>query len=283
MARVAVLGAGRMGGAIAKRLTGSGHTVVLWDRHRSKAESLKIGEVASTPPEAASQADLVISIVTNAQAVEAIYRGQDGTPGALDAGRGRLFANSSTSGPWLLPGLEASASAAGAQLVDAPILGSPGQVESGAATVLLGGERGPVERAGEIMGALGTVQVVGALGSASQLKLISNSMFGAIIAMAGELLEAGETIGLDREVLFTTLAHYAPALNARRAEFMEGRLDPPQFTPADLVKDLDMALQQAHQADVALPITALTRELFGQLKRTSPGLDIAAIRPRRAA
>ena len=78
MTRVAVLGTGKMGGAIARRLKKGGFDVAVWDRTRSKAEALGVGRVADSPADAARCADVVISMVTGPQAVRDVYFGENG-------------------------------------------------------------------------------------------------------------------------------------------------------------------------------------------------------------
>ena len=92
MTRVAVLGTGRMGGAIARRLAASGFDVTVWDRTSAKAQTLNVGRVALTPAEAIRDADIVISSLTNATAVRDVYLGPRGafeTP----AGAKSVFGN----------------------------------------------------------------------------------------------------------------------------------------------------------------------------------------------
>jgi len=78
MTKVAVLGSGKMGGAIARRLKQGGFEVSVWDRTRSKAEALGVGPVADSPAAAARSAEVVISMVTGPQAVRDVYFGENG-------------------------------------------------------------------------------------------------------------------------------------------------------------------------------------------------------------
>src|SRR4051794_9466409 len=133
MTTVAVLGTGKMGSAIATRLSASGFDVVLWNRTRSKAQALGFGVVAETPAAAARKADFVISSLTGPDAVLAAYLGPDG---ALTAGPGRHFVEMSTAGTDLVAQLAAHVVAAGGTLIDAPILGAPPVVRNGEGAVL---------------------------------------------------------------------------------------------------------------------------------------------------
>ena len=120
--RVAILGTGKMGSAIAGRLDEAGFELVLWNRTRSRAEALGLGTVADTPAAAVAGADVVVSSLTGPDAVLATYLGPDG---ALTAGAGKHFVEMSTAGPDLVSDLAAHVAAAGGTLVDAPILGAP--------------------------------------------------------------------------------------------------------------------------------------------------------------
>src|SRR4051812_32437209 len=126
--RIAILGTGKMGSAIAGRLGEAGFELVVWNRTRSKAEALGLGSVADTPAAAVARADIVISSLTDADAVLGTYLDRDG---ALAAGVGKRFIEMSTAGPELVSSLEPQVTAAGGSLVDAPILGAPPLVRAG--------------------------------------------------------------------------------------------------------------------------------------------------------
>src|SRR6267378_1495505 len=121
--RVAVLGTGKMGGAMARRLEAERHELTLWNRTRERAEALGVGKVAATPAEAAASADIVISMLTDADAVRATYLGENGV---LKAARGQVFIEMSTAGPDVAKELAPLIERAGAQFVEAPVLGSVG-------------------------------------------------------------------------------------------------------------------------------------------------------------
>src|SRR5437879_11976166 len=93
--QVAILGTGKMGAAIAKRLHESGHGLTLWNRTRSRAEAVGVGKVAGTPAEAVKDADVVISILTNGDAVRSAYLGESG---AAKGARAQVFVEKSTAG-----------------------------------------------------------------------------------------------------------------------------------------------------------------------------------------
>ena len=145
-ARIAILGTGRMGSAIAQCLAGFEPT--LWNRTRFRAEQVGVGRVAATPADAARDADIVILSLTGADAVRAALAGPDG---ALTATHGQLFIEMSTSGPAVLEEVATQLRASGSSLIDAPIMGAPAVVLRGAAAILAGGASDDVARARPVL------------------------------------------------------------------------------------------------------------------------------------
>src|SRR5579863_5224962 len=90
---VAILGTGKMGSAIARRLHEQGHTVHLWNRTPARAEALGIGATYATPVQAAVAAQVVLSVLTGTEAVRQVYLGDHG---ALEAGGDRLYVDITT-------------------------------------------------------------------------------------------------------------------------------------------------------------------------------------------
>jgi 3-hydroxyisobutyrate dehydrogenase-like beta-hydroxyacid dehydrogenase len=277
---VALLGTGKMGSAIAGRIAGAGFELTLWNRTRSRAKALEIGTVADSPAAAVRDADIVVSSLTGPEAVRAAYLGPNG---ALAHAEGKLFVEMSTAGPDLVSELAAAVEAAGASLVDAPVLGAPPAVAQGAAAVLVGGSAEDVQRATQVLSLLGTVRHVGPLGSASRLKLVANSMLADVILAAAELQVAGEEAGLAPDDVFWVLERLAPLLEIRRRGYLENRHDPALFAMRDLRKDLDLAVDLFGRSAGRTPLTAVARELVVAAAGADPDLDItAAIRAYRA-
>ena len=277
MTTVAVLGTGRMGGAIARRLAASGSDVIVWDRTTAKARALTVGRVASTPADAIRDAAIVISSLTNADAVREVYLGSNGAfdnPATLLE---KLFVEMSTAGPESIEALGQEARSRGLRLLEAPVLGSVPAVESGTLAVLVGGSPQDLALARPVLERLGEIRYVGGIGSAARLKLVANTMLGIISAAAAELLAAGTAAGLDREQVFWALVRFAPALKAREAGFMRDQLEPTMFAVRDLVKDLGLALDVYERANATVPVTREVLALFAETASASNDLDISAI------
>ena len=277
--RVAILGTGKMGSAIAARLVEAGFELTLWNRTKERALALGIGRVVDSPALATRDADVVISSLTGPDAVRAAYLGP---AGALGAAEGTLFVEMSTAGADLVAVLADEVAKAGGRLVDAPILGAPPLVRDGKAAILVGGDERDVGLARPILAALGPVRHVGPLGSGARLKLVANSMLADVILAAAELQVAGERSGLAPADVFWVLARLAPVLAARRHGFVEDRHEPTLFALRDLRKDLDLALGLFGQSTLQTPLTLQAQELVTAAASQDGELDITAVvRPYR--
>ena len=272
--RVAILGTGKMGGAMARRLNSAGHELTLWNRTRERAEALGMGKVAATPAEAVKDAEVVISSLTDAGAVRAAYLGDEGAAGA--AGK-QVFVEMSTAGPDVIVEIRRQIESAGANFIEAPVIGSVPAVEAGTLIVLAAGDEAAVERARPVIQALGEIRRVGDPGSAAKLKLVANTMLAGVSALAAELQAAGTAAGLDPDDVFWVLSRFAPLLNARKAGFVEHRYQPVMFAVRDLVKDLRLATDVYQKARAATPLARATKELYERAAQSAGDLDISAI------
>ena len=272
--RVAILGTGRMGSAIARRLAESGIDVTLWSRTRAHAESVGLGRVADTPAEAAGAADVVISSLTGADALRAVYLGHDG---AIEASTGQTFVDMSTAGSDVVAELEPPIAARGSHFLAVPILGAPTVVAAGKGTLLAGGDERTVERARPVLDLLGTVRYVGSVTSAARLKLVANSMLAAVMEAAAELQVAGEGADLDPGDVFWVLSRLVPGLEARRAGLIEGRHEPALFALSDLNKDVDLAQALFSRSAGRMPVVRKAADLIGVAALANPDLDISAV------
>jgi 3-hydroxyisobutyrate dehydrogenase-like beta-hydroxyacid dehydrogenase len=272
--RVAILGTGKMGGAMARRLKSEGHELTLWNRTRERADVLGVGRVAATPAEAVDGVEVVISMLTDAGAVRTAYLG-DG--GAAKAVKDQVFVEMSTAGPAITAEIAPHIERSGARLVEAPVLGSVGAVEAGKLLILAAGDREAIERARPVLEALGEVRVVGDLGSAASLKLVANSMIAGVSALAAELQSAGTAAGLNAEDVFFVLNRVAPVLTQRKAGFVDHKYEPVTFALRDGLKDLRLASELFKRVGSATPLTEKTKEQFQKAAESSGELDLSAI------
>jgi 3-hydroxyisobutyrate dehydrogenase-like beta-hydroxyacid dehydrogenase len=268
--RVALLGTGKMGAAIARRIQAAGHELTLWNRTADRARAVAVGRVASHLQDAVSDAEVVISILFGPDSVRETYR-------RLEPRRGQVYVDSTTAGPEvheeLAPGLEA----AGASLLAAPILGSIPAIEEGGALILVGGDASAFQTARPVLEAFGKPDYMGSRREAAGLKLLNNAMLGVCTAAAAELLATASREGLDLESAFRLLARSVPYLAVRRRGFLERDHSRPIFEVGGMVKDLDLALGLGHGAGAAMPTVAQVRELFGLAAPEHGGEEISSV------
>jgi 3-hydroxyisobutyrate dehydrogenase/2-hydroxy-3-oxopropionate reductase len=228
-----------MGTRIARRLAATGHELTVWNRTRSKAEALGVS-VAETPAEAAAWAEVVITMVTDPAALQAVTEGPHGvTSGAVGT---TTLIEMSTVGPAAIERLRRGFAG---PLLDAPVLGSLSEVESGTLSIFVGGERDLYERWHELLAALGQPLYIGPSGSGAAAKLVANTILIDLIATLGEAVALGESLGLSREAAFEVLARTPLADQAeRRRPALESGEFPPRFPLRLARKDADLIADQ---------------------------------------
>lgn len=204
MHTVAVLGTGQMGGAIAQRLLVARHAVAVWNRTSTRTGPLlRAGaRPADTPAAAVAGADLVLIMLTDAAAVDAVLFGPDGAAPALKPGCSLV--QMSTIGPGEVRALAARLPASVA-LVDAPVAGSVGAVRAGSLTVLAGGAEAVLDRVAPVLEALGTVRRCGPVGAGTALKLVLNTALVTSLGALADTLRVADAVGVDREVALDAL------------------------------------------------------------------------------
>jgi 3-hydroxyisobutyrate dehydrogenase len=242
---VVVLGTGHMGAAMARRLLATGHRVAVWNRTPSRAAPL--GEagavVATTPGEAAAGADLVITMLTDADAVEAVLFGAGSVATGLRPGA--LVAQMSTIGPDEVRAIAARLPEDVA-LLDAPVGGSVGAAEAGTLRVFAGGPDDVVDHAEPVLRDLGTVVRCGPVGSGAALKLVANTALVTALGGLHDALAVAEALGVDRAVALGSLAA-GPLGGAIQRLTTPGAA----FAIALAAKDARLALRAAPHAPVA--------------------------------
>ncbi|MEU5939633.1 NAD(P)-binding domain-containing protein [Micromonospora sp. NPDC047548] len=200
---IALLGTGTMGTAVGRRLLATGQRLTVWNRTPARTGSLVAAgaRAAATPAEAVREADVVITMLTDATAVRAVLCGAD----AAVLRPGTHLVEMSTIGPRAVREL-AGLLPAGVPLVDAPVAGSAGAAEAGRLVVLAGGEEAAVDRVAPVLERLGTVRRCGGPGSGAALKLVLNTaLVTAVTAVADALAVAG-AVGADRRTAVEALA-----------------------------------------------------------------------------
>jgi 3-hydroxyisobutyrate dehydrogenase len=258
MFEVAVLGLGAMGSRMAARLLQAGHVVTVFNRSPAPAEPLlaRGAHWAATPREAAQGADFVISMVRDDEASRTVWT--DATHGALHGMSAAAVAiESSTLSPQWVRELAALAQQQIVTLVDAPVVGSRPQAETGQLIYLVGGEAQTVERLDLLLRAMGgAVHHTGPVGSAALIKLMVNALFGMQAAAMAELLGLAQASGLNAAKALEIMAAtpvISPAAKGASAAMLAGQFAP--LFPLELVdKDFGYLLHAARAVAADTPV-----------------------------
>ena len=277
MATIGVVGLGAMGSRIARRLADAGHELVVWNRDPAKAEPLVASgaTTAASPAQVARQAEAVITMVANPSALAEVTEGPIGVVAGL--GEGRTVIQMSTVGPDSV-GRLASILPEGA-LLDAPVLGSISEVESGTVNVFVGGPGDVVERWQALLSTLGTVRHVGPVGAGTAAKLVANTTLVGVIGLLGEAIALADGLGLSREAAFDVLGKTALASQAeRRRRAVESGDYPPRFALYLARKDAELILEAAEKAGIELRLTKGARDWLADAEEAGlAGADYSAL------
>ncbi|MFI6657587.1 NAD(P)-dependent oxidoreductase [Streptomyces sp. NPDC050523] len=277
--RVAVIGTGRMGAAMAVRLREAGFTVTAYNRTRAKAEATG-ATVVGTPGEAAAAADVVLVSLADDEAVRRVYGGQDGIVAGLDGGT--AVVETSTVAPETVIALNPAVEKAGGVLLDAPVSGSVSVVEQGALTVMAGGDAAALERVRPVLDVLAAhVVPLGPLGTGAAMKLAVNSLLMGLNQALAEALVLAERAGVDRESayeVFASGAAGAPFVRYKREAYLRPDRATVAFTLELVAKDLDLALALAERVGTPMRQAATNRQLVGEaVEKGFGGEDLSAL------
>ncbi|MET8306283.1 NAD(P)-dependent oxidoreductase [Micromonospora sp. NPDC005173] len=203
MNEIALLGTGTMGTAIGRRLLATGQRLTVWNRTSGRTAPLvEAGaRAAGSPAEAVRNADMVITMLTDAVAVRHTLVDSGA---ALALRPGTPVVEMSTIGPQAVAEL-AALLPAGVPLVDAPVAGSAGAAETGRLVVLAGGEEAAVERVAPLLETLGTVRRCGGSGRGAALKLVLNTALVTAVTAVADALAVADAVGLDRRTAVEAL------------------------------------------------------------------------------
>ena len=260
MSTVTVVGLGAMGSRIARRLLDAGHDIVVWNRTPGKsAQLVDLGAIrADTPAEAARPAEAVITMVSDARALRDVTEGPVGI--AAGVGASTTVIQMSTVGTEPISRL-ASILPPGTGLLDAPVLGSIAEAQSGSLKIFVGGPLPMVVRWTPILSELGSPIHVGPLGAGSAAKLVANSTLFGVLGVLGEALALARALGLPDDVAFEVLAATPLAAQAdRRRPSLESGEFPARFSLSLARKDAELVLAAAgaEGADLRLAKAALS-------------------------
>ena len=279
---VAVVGAGRMGGAMVGTLRRAGFEVLAFNRTPAKAEAVAEAtgaRVAGSAAEAAAGAGVVITSLSD-DTVEDAYRGPQGVAAGLR--RGAVVLESTTVDPRTVRALRPLVEERGASLLDAPVSGSVPLVERGELTVMVGGDAAALEQARPVLDVLAAKVIhVGELGAGATVKLVVNAVLHGLNLAISEGLVLAEQAGVARTAAYEVLASSAvaaPFVHYKRAAFERPEQTPVAFSLDLAAKDLDLALGLAERAGATMEQAATNRRVVGEAVAAGLGTaDLSAL------
>lgn len=267
---VGIVGTGRMGTAIGKRLLETGHAVVAWNRTAARTADLEAAgaSVAATPAALTAACDAIITSLTDRDALEAAFGGGEGL---LSGGaEGKLFIEMSTILPDEQQSLAAEVRGAGAGYVECPVGGTVAPALKGQLLGLAGGSPAEFERARPILETLcKRVDLLGEVGAGSAMKLAVNlplALYWAVLGEAIALLPEGE--GFDGNTIADIFSDSSGGPNVLKnrmalvAKTIDGSDELGTFDINGLAKDLRLALIWARRRGKAMPMTQVAEAVY---------------------
>ena len=277
--RIGIAGIGKMGAAIAQRLIEVGHGVTVWNRSADKLPPLADAgaAIAATPAALARDAQTIITILTDADAIAAVYRGPDGLL-AGDVG-GKLFIEMSTVEPQTEIALAGKVRAAGAALVECPVGGSTGPARAGKLIGLVGAEPADAARAKPVLDQLcRRLEHCGPVGSGAVMKLTINMPLMIYWQALGEALALCRPLGLDPARVMDLLSDTSGGPNVLKvrgpavaAMLTGGDGGSVTFDIDSAVKDLRTMLAEGARRGLNLPLVETTLACSEEVRRNVSG------------
>lgn len=283
MERIGIAGLGRMGTAIAGRIAAAGYRLTVWNRTPARAAALRAAgaQVADSPRALAEASEIILTLLTNDQAIVQVYQGPDGLlSGAV---RGKLFVEMSTVRTATIHNLAAAVASRGAALVDAPVSGTVGPAREGRLLALVGGAEADVARARPVLETFcRRIAHLGPSGSGTTMKLALNLPMAVYWQALAEALALGQQFGLELATMLELIADSPAALAAlgMKIPVILGQQDEVAFDVAGVRKDLLAMIATGQQFGVPMP--AASAALLSFTAATAAGLgaqDLAAMIP----
>ena len=263
--RVAFIGLGAIGAPMARHLARDPFDLVVWNRTRQKAEEFATEgkvRVASSPVEAATRADVVITCLPSSREVKQLM--DDGMAEAVSSGA--LVIDCTSGDPATSRTIAAQLEERSVAFIDAPVSGGVKGAVAGTLTVMCGADAATLERARPVLESFGKKIVhCGPVGAGDAVKAMNQALLAIHIWSAGEALASLAKLGVDTAVALDVINGSSGRSNASENLFTErvlGRAFPRTFKLALLDKDVGIAADIARSEGVPSPFVELAAQLF---------------------
>ena len=270
--KIGIAGIGKMGSALASRLSSVGHEMMVWNRSADKARATGL-EVSESPGALARDSEMVISILADAKAVQSVYEQM------LPQAEGKLFVEMSTVRPAVSIDLARRTKAANGAFIEMPVGGTIGPAKEGKLFGFVGGDDADVARARPVLEQMcRRIEHVGPVGAGASMKLAINLPLIVYWQALGEAISLIKDLKLDPARMLDILADTsgAPAMMKNRAPAVAaalgGKENPnPTVTLDTLKKDLAEMVAEAHSRGFSAPVTERTLECFDRASKAGLG------------
>ena len=259
--RVAFLGLGIMGHAMATNLAKAGHEVTVWNRTPGK--QVEGARTAGTPAESALGAEVVWLCVSDTDAVENVLFGADGVKQSLT--QGMIIADSSTISPSATLKFAERVKGNGVAYVDAPMTGSKIGAQNGSLVFIVGGDEADIERLKPLLAAMGKkIFRMGETSKGQATKLAMNLQIALIFEGFAEALTLATKLGVDAGKLLSLIeaTMVRSGVIDYKAPFILARDFSPNFPLRLMHKDIRLTLEAAKEARVKLPALETVEEIY---------------------
>jgi 3-hydroxyisobutyrate dehydrogenase len=282
--RIGVAGIGKMGAAVAARLIEVGHDVVVWNRTPDKARAVAGATAVATPAELAQRCEAVITLLTDAGAIDAVYKGPSGLLSGDVAGK--LFIEMSTVMPATPVALAESVQKNGATFVECPVGGSTGPARQGKLIGMIGADAADAARARPILDQLcRRVEHAGPIGSGAVLKFTVNLPLMVYWQALGEALALSRALPVDSARLMDLLSDTSGGPNVLKtrgagvaAMLKGGDAGPVTFNIDGGIKDMQSMLAEAKSRGIELPLVEKSLACYEETKRhRSGGAEVSTV------
>ena len=267
--RIGFVGLGIMGKPMAKNLLKAGYSLVVYDVVEAPVKELaEAGATAGTSPkDVASQAELIITMLPNSPHVKQAVLGKDGV--IEGAKPGSVLVDMSSIAPLASREVAAELGKKGIEMLDAPVSGGEPKAIDGTLAIMVGGKETVFEKLKEVLLKMGSSAVLcGDIGAGNVTKLANQIIVALNIAAMSEALVLATKAGVDPERVFNAIKGGlagSTVLNAKAPMVLEGNYKP-GFRMELHIKDLQNALDTAHETTTAIPLTSMVMEEMQALK-----------------
>jgi len=259
---IAFIGLGLMGGRMAGKVLKAGHTLRVYNRTAAKTEAVRrLGaSAAASPREAATQADAVITIVSDPPALAAVLDGPDGAFAGCRVGT--LVIDMSTVDPGTSQAMASRAQSLGLRYLEAPVTGGLGAAEQGTLTIMAGGSPEDFAAARPLLETMGRkILHLGPMGHGAVMKLATNLVASTIFTAMAEGLVFATKAGLDPALVAEVLAERSPLIAGAAPRVLAGQFEA-RFPLKLAHKDVHLALNTARNLGVPLFALGAVGQLY---------------------